>query len=109
VKLETNQVPQSGIYIYSNNEGFTRLNVSDKTQSMMLMMKNRDDPKKGKVVYIDGAQVLQPQKKTLDLIKAREAVNQSSPLMKSYANKKYVNYFYYCYSSSKIKIILHIT
>ncbi|XP_026806564.1 uncharacterized protein LOC113549452 isoform X3 [Rhopalosiphum maidis] len=90
VKLETNQVPQSGIYIYSNNEGFTRLNVSDKTQSMMLMMKNRDDPKKGKVVYIDGAQVLQPPKKTLDLTKAREAVNQSSPLMKSYAKKPFV-------------------
>jgi len=92
VKLETNQVPLSGIYIYSSNEGFIRLNVSDKTQTMMLMMKNRDDPKKGKVVYADGAQALQPPKKTLDLTKARETVNQSSPLMKSYA-KKYVNYY----------------
>lgn len=94
VKLETNQVPLSGIYVYSNNEGFTRLNLSDKTQSMMMMMKNRDDPKKGKVVYADGAVPPQPPKKTLDLIKAREAVNQSSPLMKSYA-KKYMNNNYY--------------
>lgn len=97
MKLETNQVPQSGVYIYSNNEGFTRLNLSDKTQSMMMMMKNRDDPKKGKLIYTDGAQALQPIKKTLDLSKARETVHQSSPLMKSYA-KKYVisnnNYYY---------------
>ncbi|XP_060872505.1 uncharacterized protein LOC132946497 isoform X2 [Metopolophium dirhodum] len=90
VKLETNQVPLSGIYIYSNNEGFIRLNLSDKTHSMMLMMKNRDDPKKGKVVYADGAQALQPPKKTLDLSKARETVHQSSPLMKSYAKKPFV-------------------
>lgn len=92
MKLETNQVPLSGIYLFSNNEGYTRLNVSDKTQSMMFMMKNRDDPRKGKVVYADGAQALLPPKKTLDLSKAREAVHQSSPLMKSYA-KKYVNNF----------------
>lgn len=94
MKLETNQVPLSGIYIYSTNEGYTRLNLTDKTQSMMLMMKNRDDPKKGKVIYADGAQLLQPPKKTLDLTKARETVHQSSPLMKSYA-KKYVIYYYY--------------
>lgn len=97
VKLETNQVPQSGIYLFSNSEGFIRLNDSDKTQSMMMMMKHRDEPKKGKVVYVDGAQALQPPKKTLDLTKAREAVNQSSPLMKSYA-KKYINYILFNYN-----------
>jgi hypothetical protein len=88
VKLETNQVPQSGIYLFSNLDGFTRLNDSDKTQTMMMMMKHRDEPKKGKVVYADGAQALLPQKKTLDLAKARETVHQASPLMKSYTNKK---------------------
>lgn len=87
VKLETNQVPASGIYVFSSADGFTRLNDSDKTQSMMMMMKHRNDPKKGKVVYADGAQALQPLKKILDISKAREAVNQSSPLMKSYAKK----------------------
>ncbi|VVC32099.1 Hypothetical protein CINCED_3A005401 [Cinara cedri] len=87
VKLETNQVPLSGIYVFSNVDGFTRLNDSDKTQSMMMMMKNRDEPKKGKVVYADGAQALQPPKKTLDINKAREAVHQSSPLLKSYTKK----------------------
>lgn len=87
VKLETNQVPQSGVYVFSNIDGFTRLNDSDKTQSMMMMMKNRDEPKRGKVVYADGAQALQPPKKLLDLNKARETVNQSSPLLKSYVKK----------------------
>lgn len=87
VKLETNQVPQSGIYLFSNVDGFTKLNDSDKTQTMMMMMKHRDEPKKGKIVYIDGAQALQPPKKILDISKARETVHQSSPLMKSYAKK----------------------
>lgn len=87
VKLETNHVPQSGIYLFSSNDGLTRLHDGDKTQSMMMMMKHRDEPKKGKVVYTDGAQALQPPKKLLDLNKAREAVHQSSPLMKSYAKK----------------------
>jgi len=96
VKLETNQVPQSGVYLFSNIDGFTRLNDSDKTQSMMMMMKHRDDPKKGKIVYADGAQALVPTKKTLDLSKAREAVNQSSPLIKSYAKKYIDNYFGIC-------------
>lgn len=91
VKLETNQVPQSGIFLFSNSDGFTRLNDSDKTQCMMMMMKHRDEPKKSKLIYADGAQALLPPKKTLDLSKAREAVNQSSPLMKSYA-KKYLIY-----------------
>ncbi|XP_050439895.1 uncharacterized protein LOC126845274 isoform X2 [Adelges cooleyi] len=89
VKLETNQVPQSGMYLFSGVDGFTRLNDSDKTQSMMMMMKHRDEPKKGKVIYADGAQALQPQKRTLDLAKARESVHQSSPLMKSYAKKPF--------------------
>ncbi|XP_050532347.1 uncharacterized protein LOC126900559 isoform X2 [Daktulosphaira vitifoliae] len=89
VKLETNQVPQSGIYLFSGVDGFTRLNDSDKTQSMMMMMKHRDEPKKGKVVYTEGAQALQPPKRTLDLAKARESVHQSSPLMKSYAKKSF--------------------
>lgn len=90
VKLETNQVPQSGIYLFSSMDGFTRLNDSDKTHTMMMMMKHRDEPKKGKVVYTDGAQALLPPnmpKKTLDLAKARETVHQASPLMKSYAKK----------------------
>lgn len=54
---------------------------------MMMMMKHRDEPKKAKILYADGAQALQPPKKTLDISKAREAVHQSSPLMKSYAKK----------------------
>lgn len=87
MKLETNQVPQSGIYLFSNMDGFTRLNDSDKTQTMMMMMKHRDEQKKGKVVYADGAQALLPPKKTFDLAKARETVHQASPLMKSYAKK----------------------
>lgn len=88
VKLETNQVPQSGLYVFSNADGFTRLNDTDKTSCMMLMMKNRDESKKGgRAVYTDGAQSLVPPKKTLDLSRAREAVQQSSPLMKAYAKK----------------------
>lgn len=87
VKLETNQVPQSGIFLFSNSNGYTRLSDSDKTQSMMMMMKHRDEPKKGKVVYADGAQALQPPKRMFDLNKARESVHHSSPLMKSYAKK----------------------
>lgn len=79
--------------MYNIIEGFTRLNLCDKTQSMMMMMKNRDDPKKGKLLYTDGAQPPQPPKKTLDIIKARETVHQSSPLLKSYS-KKYGNYNY---------------
>lgn len=87
VKLETNQVPQSGIYVFSNTDGLTRLSDNDKTQSMMMMMKHRDEPKRGKLVYADGAQALLPPKKILDISKAREAVHQSSPLMKSYTKK----------------------
>lgn len=87
VKLETNQVPQPGVYMFTSTDGFSRLSDCDKTQIMMMMMKSRDD-RKGKVVYADGAQALQPPKKTLDISKAREFVHQSSPLMKSYANKK---------------------
>lgn len=87
VKLETNQVPQSGVYLFSNMDGFTRLNDSDKTQTMMMMMKHRDEPKRGKVVYAEGAQALVPPKKALDISKARDSINQSSPLVKSYAKK----------------------
>lgn len=88
MKLETNQVPQPGVYMFSSTQGFCRLNDCDKTQSMMIMMKSYDEPKKGKTVYADGAQALIPPKKTLDISKAREFVHQSSPLMKSYTNKK---------------------
>lgn len=87
MKLETNQVPQSGVYLFSNVDGFTKLNDNDKTQSMMMMMKHREEPTKGKSVYAEGAQAFQPPKKILDISKARETVHQSSPLMKSYAKK----------------------
>lgn len=87
MKLETNQVPQSGVYLFSNVDGFSRLNDVDKATCLMLMMKNRNELKKSKVIYADGAESLMPSKKTLDICKAREAVNQSSPLMKSYAKK----------------------
>lgn len=87
MKLETNQVPQSGVYMFSSTDGLIKLNDNDKTQAMMMMMKHREDPKKGKSVYANGAEAFQPPKKILDISKARETVHQSSPLIKSYAKK----------------------
>lgn len=92
VKLDTYRIPQSGIYLFSATDGFSRLSDMDETKKKMLMMnkKHISKSKQGHIVYANGAKAVQPPKKTLDInsYEAREFVCQSSPLVQSYADNK---------------------
>lgn len=83
VVLKAYDVPQPGIYKFSDTVGFSRLNNKIPTKRIQ-----KNKPKKGLVIYVNGSPAIQPPKKTLDVYEARKIVQQLSPLMKLSTDKK---------------------
>jgi len=82
VKLNTYQVPQSGIYLFSATDGFCRLSEMEKTKLLMMTMNNKylSKPKRAHIVYANEAKAIQSP--------VFMKTHQSSPLVKSYAYNK---------------------